>query len=301
MTFLQDDNSSFVKPPKQTVLIFGKDGQVGWELEQILLPFGNTVALNRAQCDLGNADQLIKAIRTIKPSLIINAAANTAVDRAETEQQLAFSINATAPGIMAEEAKKIDALLIHYSTDYVFDGTASSPYTETQLTHPINFYGKSKLAGEEAIQQVGGKHLIFRTSWVYGMRGKNFLLTMLKLAKEKPSLKVIDDQIGSPTWSRFIAQTTVQIATSMAMDRENPWGIYNLTNSGYTSWHGFAAEIFQLSKLAVDLKAIPSAEYPTPAKRPAYSILSHDKIKKVFNISPPTWQEALNLCLNQNN
>lgn len=287
------------------ILIIGKDGQVGWELQRTLSPMGQVFALNRASLDLSDTDKIRDVIREIKPSLIVNSAAYTAVDKAESDQEMAHQINAIAPGILAEEAKKHDALLIHYSTDYVFDGLSKSPYKEQDKTAPINYYGLSKLEGEKSIQEVGGKHLILRTSWVYGMRGKNFLLTMLRLASERDNLKIVDDQLGAPTWSRLIAESTAQIA-KINLDNFNHdlSGIYHLTSSGVTSWCGFAQAIFKhYSKGAnkdfrvPQTKGITTSEYPTPAARPHYSVLSNDKIKNTFGIIMPNWEDALQLCL----
>jgi dTDP-4-dehydrorhamnose reductase len=282
------------------ILLTGKDGQVGWELQRALAPLGKIWAYDRQGLDLQNAASISKHVQEIKPDLIVNAAAYTAVDKAEEEQEAAFAINATAPGILAEEAKKCGALLVHYSTDYVFDGAAQSPYDETALTGPLNVYGKSKLKGELAVGAVNGKHLILRTSWVYGTRGKNFFLTMLRLGKEKELLKIVDDQIGAPTWSRSIADMTAQmINQTMQPNFCEDWGTYHLTCGGQTSWYGFADAIFKNSQFQkpIKLQEIGSSEYPLPAARPLYSVLSNRKLADVFGLRMPDWQQSLQLCM----
>lgn len=287
------------------ILITGKDGQVGWELQRTLAPLGKIWTYGRQELDLQNGDALSKVIREVKPDLIVNAAAYTAVDKAEVEHAAAHAINAIAPGIMAEEAKRCGALFIHYSTDYVFDGTSDKPYMEADVTAPLNIYGRSKREGELAVEAISGRHIILRTSWVYGARGKNFLRTMLRLGKEKPVLKVVGDQIGAPTWSRLIAGATSHIA-SKALEQEIS-GIYHLTSAGHTSWHGFAKEIFTMQKhFSVhedesvkfpELQQITTEEYPLPAARPMYSVLSNNKLADVFGLTMPDWKVALKLCL----
>lgn len=277
------------------ILITGCNGQVGWELQRALTTQALLIPRDRNQLDLGQPDQLICAIREIKPDIILNAAAYTLVDKAEEEQEQAMEINGKAPGILAEEAKRLGALLVHYSTDYVFDGFATQPYCETDPTGPINVYGATKLAGEQAIQSVGGAYLIFRTSWVYGTRGKNFLLTMLRLAEEKPVLKVVADQVGAPTWSRLIAEATVHALRTWA-EQSIPSGVYHLTSGGATSWHGFAEAIFKNREKAPQILKISSAEYPTTAKRPSYSVLNHQKFLTTFNFPLPHWQESLGIA-----
>ncbi len=227
------------------IVLLGSTGQIGWELHRSLTTVGQVIPLNREAADLSKPEMVVQEIRKHKPHIIVNAAAYTAVDAAETESEKAMTINAKAPGMLAEEAKRLGALLVHYSTDYVFDGNNTSPYREEDPTNPLNSYGKSKLEGEKAIQAPAGKHLIFRTSWVYGMRGQNFLLTMLRLGKERDELKVVDDQIGAPTWCRHIAEATSQIlAQKDLLDQKALTGIYHMTSSGSTSWHGFATAIF---------------------------------------------------------
>lgn len=283
------------------ILITGKDGQVGWELQRTLATLGKILSYDRRGLDLQNHDAIRKCIREIKPDLIVNAAAYTAVDKAETEKEVAHAVNAEAPGILAEEAKKCGALFIHYSTDYVFDGSANKPYQEMDLTSPLNVYGKTKLEGELAIQAVDGKHLILRTSWVYAARGKNFLLTMLRLGKERELLKIVSDQVGAPTSSRLIAEATSQMLSRVLSmnDQKDIWGIYHLTCAGQTSWFGFAEEIFKNlhENKNPKLQEIASSEYPLPAIRPKYSVLSNKKLANVFHIAMPDWKQGLHLCM----
>jgi dTDP-4-dehydrorhamnose reductase len=287
------------------ILILGKQGQVAWELQLTLATLGNVTVLGSQELDLANSDRIRDIIRQIQPDIIVNAAAYTAVDKAESEPDLCMSINATAPGILAELARELPALLIHYSTDYVFDGTKTSPYLETDPTNPLSVYGASKLAGERSIIEVDCPHLILRTTWVYGNRGKNFLLTMLRLAAEKPELKIIADQFGAPTWSRSIAAATAQILSQCHRDRSNIRGIYNLSAAGKTSWHGFASEIVAQYRsqypdrhLAVqNIIPIPTSEYPTPAQRPANSILDNRKILTDFGVQMPEWHLSLSQLL----
>ncbi|MBA3958613.1 MAG: dTDP-4-dehydrorhamnose reductase [Parachlamydiaceae bacterium] len=281
------------------ILIFGKNGQVGWELQRTLMAQGHVTAVDRNQVDLTNPDAIVALMRTLKPQIVVNAAAYTAVDKAETEIELTNAVNGKAPGIMAEEAKKLDALFVHYSTDYVFDGKGNLPYREEDIKAPCNAYGHSKLMGEQAVQAVGGKFLILRTSWVYGMRGKNFLLTMLRLAKERPQLRVVDDQVGSPTWSRLIAQTT-SVLLPQARERS---GVYHLTSKGQTSWAEFAKKIFELqtgTNKIPEVVSIATHEYPTPAVRPAYSVLATEKLERDFNLHLPNWDDVLKCCVDSN-
>lgn len=294
------------------ILLIGREGQVAWELRRTLACLGEVVALDRQSrplsVDLADPDSLRTAVREVRPDLIVNAAAYTAVDRAEEEQVLAYAINAVAPGVLAEQAKAIGAVLIHYSTDYVFPGDASTPYHEDDTTGPHGVYGRSKLAGETAIAQVGAPHVILRTAWVYGTRGRNFLLTMLRLMRERASISVVNDQIGAPTWSRLIAETTaLLIAQAREGKRFVPGGregVYHLTCGGQTSWHDFAQAIRDqaigtglLPETCARLEPIPSHEYPTPARRPAYSVLGNDKLATHYGLRLPDWHEALNLCL----
>ncbi|CAE6849352.1 dTDP-4-dehydrorhamnose reductase [Paraburkholderia aspalathi] len=289
----------------RTILVTGVNGQVGFELARSLQGLGRVMAVDRSVLDLSNADQIRAVVREVRPALIVNPAAYTAVDKAETESELAMRINAEAPGILAEEAKKLGAALIHYSTDYVFNGEKQSAYLEDDPTDPQNEYGRTKLLGEQAIAATGVDHLIFRTSWVYGSRGKNFLLTMLRLGAERPELKVVADQFGAPTWSNTIATLTAHIVSqAFSADDQAAWwrsrsGVYNLTALDSTSWHGFAAAIFELADLEVrpNVLPIPASDYPVPAKRPSNSRLSNDKLAHVFGLRAPHWKDALRLCL----
>ena len=278
------------------VLLLGKNGQVGWELARTLAPLGHVVALNSLELDLADPDAIRKTVRELEPGIIVNAAAHTAVDKAESEPDLAMKINGDAPGILAEEANRLDSLLVHYSTDYVFDGKKQGGYSENDTTCPQNVYGKTKLAGEAAIRESGARHLIFRTSWVYGLRGRNFLLTVLRLAQEREALEIVDDQIGAPTWCRMIAE-----ATSLALSgfHEGLSGTYHMTAAGSTSWHGFAAAILELSGIEKKpaLTPIPTEDYPLPAARPQNSILSNEKLHSGFGLRLPDWRSSLALCL----
>ncbi|MDF5725625.1 MAG: dTDP-4-dehydrorhamnose reductase [Rhizonema sp. PD37] len=296
------------------ILLTGSTGQVGWEVQRTLMSLGEVITAGREvsspglHMDLAQPDTIRHVIREVQPDLIVNPAAYTAVDKAETEPDLAMAVNGTAPGVIAEEAKLIGAGIIHYSTDYVFNGTQAKPYTEEDEPDPQNIYGKTKLAGEKAIQAVNVPHLIVRTSWVYGLRGKNFLLTMLKLAREREELKVVDDQVGAPTWSRMIAESTANILSQGTEDLvgflSSNSGIYHLTATGQTSWYGFAKAIFEydpnLSQQKLkNLVAIPTDQYPTPAKRPAYSSLDTHKITSTFGFYLQYWQSNLELCLTE--
>ena len=274
------------------ILLTGAGGQVGRELVRALAPLGEVTALDRQGLDLTRIDAIRTAIRAIKPQIIVNAAAYTAVDQAESEPELAAAINGQAPAAMAEEAKKLGALLVHYSTDYVFDGSQAHPYKEEDATHPLNAYGKTKLAGEAAIRNSGCRHLIFRTSWVYGLHGRNFLRTIGRLAQERQELSIVADQIGAPTWSRMIAG-----ATALAVRGDPPDGLYHLSSAGATSWHGFALAILDAHGWGGRLNAIPTRDYPTPATRPANSLLDNGKLAKELGLALPDWRAALALCL----
>ncbi len=288
------------------ILLTGSRGQVGWELARSLSTLGEVVALDSSQLDLTDADAIRRVVAEIKPSIIVNPAAHTAVDKAESEAERAYALNATAPGVLAEEAEKLGALLVHYSTDYVFDGSGEQARIETDASGPLNVYGASKLAGEQAIQANCSRHLIFRTSWVYGARGANFLLTMRRLMRERPELKIVADQIGAPTWCRSLADATAQViaqlgSPAIGADKPAPWGVYHMTNAGETSWHGFARAILDLDDpdSATRLLPIPSIDYPTPAKRPFNSRLNNDKLARVFGVRLPDWREALRLCIDK--
>jgi len=275
------------------ILITGKTGQVGWELQRALAPLGQIVALDRREMDLADPDSIRAALRACDPQIIVNAAAYTAVDQAESEPALALAINGVAPGIMAEIAKKTGALLVHYSTDYVFDGAKSGPYAENDTPAPINVYGSSKLAGERAVAASGARHLIFRTSWVYGARGKNFLRTMLRLAQERDELRIVDDQTGAPTWCRAIAQATAQV---LASDHADASGTYHLSAAGNTSWCGFARAILECAGHTCRVVPIPTSAYPLPARRPANSVLSNARLNARFGVTLANWHESLRGC-----
>lgn len=281
----------------RTFLLTGRDGQVGWELQRTLAPLGKVVTFDRHMLDLSDPDAIRAAMRSVCPDVVVNAAAYTAVDQAEKEGDLAMSINGRAPGILAEEAVRAGAWLVHYSTDYVFDGAKDAAYDEDDTPRPLNAYGRSKLAGEEAIRAVGARHTILRTSWVYGLRGRNFLRTILRLAQEKEELRIVADQIGAPTWSRMIAEATA----AMLASHESARGTFHLTCGGETSWHGFTQSILELSRAqrARDprLVAIPAAEYPLPAARPLNSRLSCERLASECGLRLPPWREALALCL----
>ncbi len=282
------------------ILLTGATGQVGYELERSLQPLGEVVAVDRTRMDLSDLDQVRDVVRAVKPDLIVNPAAYTAVDKAESEPELAHRINALAPGVMAAEAKTLGAAIVHFSTDYVFDGSKQGRYVETDTTNPLNVYGHSKLAGEQAIAASGVPHLILRTSWVYGKRGKNFLLTMLKLSAERDALRVVADQHGAPTWSRTIADTTACILAQAGAAGDGWWdehsGIYHLSAQGQTTWHGFTEAIVSASGAQCTVSPITSEEYPVPAKRPMNSVMSSDKLIGRF-CAIPTWDQALTLCL----
>ena len=282
------------------ILLTGSTGQVGYELARSLQALGEVVAVDRAVMDLSNLDQVRDVIRQVKPGLIVNPAAYTAVDKAESEPELAYRVNAEAPGLMAQEAKLLGAAMVHYSTDYVFDGSEPAARVENDPTGPLNVYGASKLAGEQAIAAAGIPHLIFRTSWVYGMRGKNFLLTMLRLAKERDELRVVADQYGAPTWSRTIADTTAQVLSQARAGGANWWvgnsGVYHLSAQGQTTWFEFTQAIVEAAKLECRVLPIASAEYPTPAKRPQYSMMSSERLMTRF-CHLPDWKQALHLCM----
>ena len=285
------------------ILLTGAAGQLGRELKRSLACLGELIACDHGQLDLANADGLRDTVRKLAPTAIVNAAAYTAVDKAETELATADAINAAAPGILAEEAKRLGALLIHYSTDYVFDGSKASAYNEADAAAPLSAYGRSKLAGEMAIAASGARHLIFRTSWVYGLHGANFLKTMLRLGRRScetgDELRVVDDQIGAPTWSRHLAEVTALILAR----RDIPIGLYHLAAAGETSWHGYAEAIFAEAQRAGLLdkspvvRRITSAEFPLPAPRPANSKLDCAKFRRDFDLTLPDWRIGLADCV----
>ncbi|NMG74284.1 dTDP-4-dehydrorhamnose reductase [Aromatoleum diolicum] len=292
------------------LLVTGANGQVGWELARSLMPLGDVIALDRSRCDLSRPETLAGLVAELAPDVIVNAAAYTAVDKAEAEEALATTINGTAAGELARAAKAVGALLIHYSTDYVFDGSKASPYTEDDPVAPINAYGRSKLAGEMAIGASGCDHLILRTTWVFAARGGNFVRTMLRLGAEREQLRVVADQHGAPTWARNIADATAQVIACAQRERQQGGftsGVFNLASSGHTTWHGFAEAIFDAARArlpAVGLKVarvepIPAAAYPTPAARPANSRLAQERLRARFGIVMPRWDEALCRCLDE--
>ena len=296
-------------PKAWKILLIGKEGQMGGQLSVLLQPLGKLVILGKDDLDLTQADRIRETLREVRPQVIVNAAAYTAVDKAEEEAELALAVNGTAPAILAEEAKRQGAALVHYSTDYVFDGNKPGPYTEEDTPNPLSVYGRTKLTGDEAIRSAGLPHLIFRTAWVYGLQGKNFLLTIQRLAKERDELKIVDDQVGSPTWCRTIAQTTANVLAQVLSEHspgdlsriEQASGLYNLVCTGQTSWFGFAKAIVEASPTTRDTKLIPisTSEYPTPAPRPANSVLSTEKLRSAFGITPPAWDITLNYCLSR--
>src|SRR5208282_271734 len=300
------------------ILLTGKNGQVGAALCRLLPPLGELIAPDHAELDLAKPADIRRAVRECQPNLIVNAAAYTAVDRAEQDAAVAQAVNAEAPAILAEEAKKSGSVLVHYSTDYVFDGKKDSPYDEADAPNPLNVYGKSKLAGERAIQSSGVSYLIFRTSWIYGRRGRNFLLTILRLATEREELRVVSDQIGAPTCSSEIAAGTARVlgqvagkGTIDAASLSSVSGIYHMTARGATSWFDFAESILQESRaiapetpwflaategrplIAQRVTAIASKEYPTSALRPAYSVLSNSRLGRTFGVRLPDWRTQL--------
>ncbi|KJS09212.1 MAG: dTDP-4-dehydrorhamnose reductase [Gammaproteobacteria bacterium BRH_c0] len=290
------------------ILLFGKQGQVGYELQRALRPLGHIVALDRnghdSLCgDLADTQGIASTIARVRPDVIVNAAAHTAVDRAESEADLAFAINATAPDVMAQEAAKLGSLLIHYSTDYIFDGSGARPWRETDTPAPLNTYGRSKLAGEQAIQASGCQHLILRTSWVYGKHGHNFVKTVLRLAQERQSLAMVADQIGAPTGARLIADVTAKALATAIHQRQS--GIYHLAASGETSWHGYATFIVEQARanglqLATErIEPVASSAFPTPAQRPANSRLDTGKLQRQFALHLPPWQEGVSQLIKE--
>ena len=283
------------------ILLTGKNGQVGWELSRALAPLGEVIAFDREGLDLAAPGQIVSAVRAVRPDVIVNAAAYTLVDRAESEPDAALTINAVAAGILAEEAKRAGALLVHYSTDYVFDGTKDDPYVEEDPPNPLNTYGRSKLAGEHSIRAVGVPHLILRTSWVYTARGNNFFMTILRLLREKNALRIVSDQIGAPTSAGALADATADV-----LRRHGPLalgelsGIYHATAGGSTSWYGFATQIARLEQAALPqmppIVPISSNEYPLPAARPKNSRLSNEKLLRCFGVKLPPWEVCLEAC-----
>jgi dTDP-4-dehydrorhamnose reductase len=291
--------------PSRRILVLGGDGQVAWELRRSLATLGEVVVVGRRSephsLDLMQPDTIGPLVEALRPDWIVNAAAYTAVDKAEQEPEAAQAVNATAPGLLAEAAGRVGAQLVHYSTDYVFDGQASSPYPEDAAPNPQGVYGRTKLAGEEAIARSGCDWLILRTAWVYGARGGNFMRTIRRLAREREELRIVADQRGSPTWSRHIAEATAQVLAQLGDDRllwHQACGTYHLTSAGEATWHDFAGAIVAHQRRHEDLACqrivpITAADYPTPARRPAYSVLNCDKLQARFGIRLPDWQDAL--------
>lgn len=291
------------------ILLTGKNGQVGWELLHSLASFGSVIALDSKEMNLADPNAVRRTIRKVRPDIIINPAAYTAVDKAEGDTELAMAVNGIAPGILAEEAFHLDAILVHYSTDYVFDGNKLAPYTEDDVPNPQSVYGRTKLAGEQAVRASGCKHLILRTSWVYGVHGGNFVKTILRLAKERAELRIVGDQFGAPTWARDLAQSTASVLTFW---QKNAWdnnlsGLYHLSAAGRTNWYQYAEEIVRLAReydatLATKqlaIQSITTQEYPVPAKRPSNSVLENGKIRDAFGIELPAWQDSLAECVRE--
>ena len=292
------------------ILLLGKNGQVGWELQRSLAPLGEVIALDADSHDLcgdfTNLDGLAQTVRAVAPDVIINAAAHTAVDKAESEPELVRTINALAPGVLAREARRLDAWLVHYSTDYVFDGSGDQPWREDDPTGPLSVYGATKLEGEEAIRQSGCRHLVLRTSWVYGARGGNFAKTMLRLAQERDKLTVIDDQVGAPTGADLLADVTAH-AIRTARQQPHVCGTYHLVASGETSWHGYASFVIDFARRAgVELKLdsnaiapVPTSAFQTPARRPGNSRMATHKLQETFDLQLPHWQVGVARMLDE--
>lgn len=281
---------------RATILVTGAQGQVGFELARLLVPFGAVVAVDRAKLDLADPDAIVAAMRGLTPALVVNAGAYTAVDRAESEIAIAHAVNARAPGILAEEAKRAGAVLIHYSTDYVFDGARKTPYPEDAPTAPLNVYGASKLEGERAVAASGARALVFRTSWVYGLRGRNFLLAIRRLAAERDVLTVVADQIGVPNWCRTLAEATARVVGAGLPSAAERSGLYHLTSAGAASWYDFAKAIVGPASRPT-VTPIATADYPTPARRPAYGVLATARFEAAFGFALPDWRDALARCL----
>jgi len=275
------------------ILLTGRNGQVGYELERVLSVLGEVIATDRSRLDLAVPDAIRRVVREAKPDLIVNAAAYTAVDRAETEQELARRINGVAPGILAEEARRAGAAIVHFSTDYIFDGNKTAPYVETDPPAPLNVYGQTKLEGERAIAASGARYLILRTSWVYGPRGQNFFLAIARKASTEESLRVVDDQTGAPTTGRFIAESVASILRLEQL----PSGIYHLAARGITTWYSFACSIVAKLGLQVSLTPIATKDYPASAARPRYSVLDIRKIESDLHVRLTSWEEQLDWCV----
>jgi len=304
---------------KPTILLTGKTGQLGSDLNRLLPKLGEVIAPERNELDLREPEQIRRILRNANPQLVVNAAAYTAVDAAETDQATALAVNAEAPRLLALEAKKVGAMLVHFSTDYVFDGSTKAPYEETDATNPINVYGKTKLAGEEAIRDSGAAHLIFRTAWIYATRGRNFLLTILRLATEREELKIVRDQIGAPTCAADIAAATAKILTNIYGRNDDAAfskvsGTYHMTAAGETTWYDFTKAILEEARrapqnlpwlasatkgrplIARHVVPISTEEFRSPTRRPAYSVLSNARLKQVFGVTLPDWRTQLHQC-----
>ncbi|HET7186070.1 MAG TPA: dTDP-4-dehydrorhamnose reductase [Terriglobales bacterium] len=299
-----------------TVLITGRDGQLGFELRRTLSPVSNIIAVDIDTVDLGDLDAVRKLVRDTRPTVIVNAAAYTAVDRAESERDIAHTLNGEVPGVLAEELKRVEGkLIVHYSTDYVFDGTATRPYTEDRDPSPISVYGQTKLAGERAVEQAGVPYAVLRTEWLYATRGANFLRTILRLARDGKPLRIVADQVGAPTWARMLAESSAIIIAfflrASASEVNTLSGTYHVTAAGQTNWHDFARaileeELARLQRLGkplawcetalASLQPIPASAYPLPARRPGYSVLSNEKVERVFGIHLPDWRDQLHLA-----
>jgi dTDP-4-dehydrorhamnose reductase len=284
------------------ILLLGNTGQLGWELQRTLQPLGEVIALDYPEVDMANADSIRKTLREHRPSVIVNATAYTAVDRAESEPEPAEAINATGPGILADEAKALNAFLIHYSTDYVFDGKKGSPYSESDAPNPLNVYGRTKLAGEQAVRSADGAYLIFRTAWVYSLRRDNFVTKVLHWAREKETLRIVDDQISNPTWARMLAETTSQILCRGTGDLTEHKGLYHLAGGGYTSRLEWAKEIIALDPKKAEQKvrrivSVKTTDFPTPAVRPLFSALDCSGFGQIFNRNMPSWRLSMRLAI----
>jgi dTDP-4-dehydrorhamnose reductase len=293
------------------ILLLGKNGQVGWELQRSLAPLGEVVALDfdspgELRADFSQPESLAATVRAVAPQVIVNAAAHTAVDKAESEPDFARALNALAPGVIAREAAALGAWLVHYSTDYVFDGSGSQPWVEDAATGPLSVYGRTKLEGEDLVRASGCRHLIFRTSWVYAARGGNFAKTMLRLAKEKERLTVIDDQVGAPTGADLLADVTAH-AIRTALQRPDVAGTYHAVAAGETHWHGYATHVIEFARRAGQpvrvapgaIEPVPTSAFPTPARRPGNSRMNTDKLRRTFGLTLPRWQDGVERMLTE--
>ena len=286
------------------MLLTGATGQLGWELQRACAGFARVTAPSRSELDLASASSIMRAFRDARPDVVLNAAAYTAVDKAESEPDLAMAINGIAPALLAQEARRAGAALVHYSTDYVFDGRKAWSWREEDAAEPLNVYGRTKLAGERAVAAAGCPHLIFRTSWVYGPRGANFFMTMRRLARERKELRVVDDQVGAPTCAHYIALATMEILKGLAIGGRvdlarlgELGGLYHMTSAGSTTWYGFAAEILRNMPDPPAIVPIQSAQFPTPARRPSNSVMDNAKLLRSFDIALPDWRDGLAWCL----